>query len=388
MKLEKHIQKWYRFSSLKEIGVSGVIALLLLTVLGIWAALFLQPSDTILSNYSRNSIRSFLTVDATHAKDDDAFFHLFMNRLRDNNDVLVLGTSESGFMDSYNYWELLNADTAITTDFGVLYGAGRSCERYIPSMLNHPEIWREQRLLVLVNPVYWREGLSRFNLEYHTRYMNDQEVRNARTKSSRKDDFDLLFGAGATRNITAQVNVFNSFLDKKLHRLFYDRIRGYIGWESEEINHLTVHPQYLSAASRTTPAILTSLRDEILPEFNCTQDFLDQGEYAMNTLILDAPYRNTALDYFIELCRELNINATFVIGPYNQILADACGQQDVIEQHEALEEQLRNTFERENMPYIDATELSAIPGSFKDKQHHSKFGGYLLYKCIKDHWDE
>lgn len=388
MRLEKRIQKWYRFSSLKEIGVSGIVALFLLFLLGGWAALFIQPSDTILNEYKQRSTRSFLTVDATHAKDDDAFFHLFMRRLRNNKDVLVLGTSESGFMDSYNYWELLNADTTIIEDFGVLYGAGRSCERYIPSMLNHPEIWKSQRLLVLVNPVYWREGLSRFNLEYHTRYMNDQEVRKARTKSSRKDDYDLLFGAGATRNISAQVNVVNSFLDKNLHRLFYDRVRGYIGWETEEINHFTIHPKYLSAAARTTPPILTTLRKEILPEFNCTQDFLDQGEYAMNTLVLDAMYRNTALDYFIHLCKELKIDVTFVIGPYNYILADACGQQDVIKQNEALEEQLRKTFERENMPYIDATEISKVPGSFKDKQHHSKYGGYLLYKCIKDHWNE
>lgn len=388
MKLERIISKWYRFSSLKEIGKTGALALVIVVLVGVWAALFLEPSNEIIEEYKKGTRDSFLAIDATHVKNDDAFFHLFMERLRKNKDVLVLGTSESGFMDSYNYWELLNADREIEERFGVLYGAGRSCERYIPSMLNNPQIWKKQRLLVVINPVYWRDGLSRFNLEYHNRYMNDQEVRRAREKSKRKKDYDLLFGAGATRFATAQMNTINATIDKNIHTLFYDRVRSFIGWESEEINHLTPHPDYVSATERSNPEILNQFRNEILTEHNCTQEFMDKGEYSMDPLVLDAIYRNTALDYFMELCQQLEIDVTFVIGPYNNILASACGQKDVVQQHEALEDQLREKLASSGFNYIDATEISIIPGTFIDKQHHSKYGGYLLYQTIKSNWHE
>jgi hypothetical protein len=36
MKLEKHISKWYRFSSLKEVGKIGFLAIAIVTSLGIW----------------------------------------------------------------------------------------------------------------------------------------------------------------------------------------------------------------------------------------------------------------------------------------------------------------------------------------------------------------
>jgi len=386
MKLERYISKWYRFSSLKEVGKTGIVALLLVVSTGIWSALFLQPSNEVIEKYKRSTPKSFLAIDALHVKNDDAFFHLFMNRLRKNNDVLVLGTSESGFMDSYNYWELLNADQEIDAQFSVIYGAGRSCERYIPHMLNNPQNWKKQRVLVILNPVYWRDGLSQFNSEYHNRYMNDQEVRLARKKSRRKEDYDLLFTP--TRYVTARMNDINTSIDKHIHSLFYDRLRHFIGWQSEEINHLTLHPDYLSAAERTKPEILNEFKKEILPEHNCTQAFMDKGEYSMDPLVLDAKYRNTALDYFMELCKELEIDVTFVIGPYNNILASACGQDDVIKQHEKLEDQLRNKLDSSGFKYIDATEISMIPGSFIDKQHHSKYGGYLLYKTIKSNWNE
>lgn len=387
MKLEKIISKWYRFSSLKEVGKTGFIAIGIVVLCGVFSYLALQSTNDLIDIQDNNG-DSYLTIDAVDVKNESPYFHEFMNRLRKNKDVLVLGTSESGFMDSYNYWELLNADSDFEEDFGVLYGAGRSCERYIPSMLNHPEIWKKQKLLVIVNPVYWRESLSGFNMEYHTRYMNDGEVQKARLKSERKDDFDLLFGGGQKGFMKEKMSAANRFIDTEIHELYYGRLHHFLGLKEEDVKHLTPHYDYLEAQNRLEPKTLNDLKSQIQPDFNCTQEFIDKGDYSMLPLVLDATYRNTALDYFMELCHQLNMEVTFVLGPYNHILGDKCGQPEILKQHEQLEDQLRVKFKEEGFEYIDATEISEIPGSFIDKQHHSKFGGYLLYKCIKENWHE
>jgi hypothetical protein len=308
--------------------------------------------------------------------------------LRENGDVLALGTSESGFQDGYNYWELLNADSELEEQFSILYGAGRSCERYIPSMLNNPEAWQKQKLLVIINPVYWRESLSSFNLEYHTRYINNQELRSARRNSNRKEDFDLLFSAGSNSFMKAQMEEVNSTIDKNVHVLFYDRIRNFIDGKTTKINHFDAHPEYADVSNFLEPKKLSDLQANILPEYNCNQEYINKGDYCMTPLLLDADYRNTALDYFMDLCHQLKIDVTFVLGPYNKILAEKCEQPEIIRQHEQLEDHLRETFEKEGFHYIDASDASSIPSSFADKQHHSGYGGYLIYQQIKENWHE
>lgn len=387
MKLEQYISKWYRFSTLKEVGKTGGIALGLVVLLGIFAALFLRSTNDMIVT-KKDAGMSYLAIDATHVKKDDAYFHEFMNRLKQNDDVLVLGTSESGFLDSYNYWELLNADEDLDERFGVLYGAGRSCERYIPSMINNPDIWKGQKLIVVVNPVYWRVGLSRFNAEYHSRYMDDGELQKARIKSKRKEDFDLLFGGGQKGIAKERMDAINRSIDKNIHELYYGRLRQFFGIEQEEIGHFTPHPKYLSAKERGKPEILAEFKEQILPDYNCTKEFIDKGEYILEPLELDIDYRNMAMDYFMDLSKELDMEVTFVLGPYNKILAEKCELAGVIDQFEELEDRLRKKFNDEGFNYIDATDISTIPGSFIDKQHHSKYGGYLLYQRIKENWHE
>ncbi|MCR9172133.1 MAG: hypothetical protein NXI10_06560 [bacterium] len=382
MKLEKYISKGYRFSTLKEVGKIGVLALSMVALLGLFALFFLR-STTEMMELPKNAGQSYLTVDATHVKNDDAYFHEFMHRIRKNDDYLVLGTSESGYLDGYNYWELLNADSSLKHQFSVLYGAGRFCERYIPSMINNPEIWRNQKLLVIINPVYWREGLSRFSLEYHERYMNESEVRKARGKSTRKEDFDLLFSGSGIGFMKGQMNSANNWIDKNIHELYYGRLHQFFGLEEESIVHFTPHYPRTGLQARTSPELLEKVKSEVMEDYNCTQEFINTGDYLMTELFLDSEYRNAALDYFLELCQELDVQATFVIGPYNKILTEKNGQDAIARQYAQLYKELQSKFENAGFPYIDATEISDVPHSFIDKQHHSKYGGYLLYQILK-----
>lgn len=381
MKLEKYISKFYRFSTLKELGKTGALALSIVALFGVFAFIFLLPSDEFAKISGPG--KGFLTVDATHVKNDDAYFHEFMTRIRNNKDYLVLGTSESGYLDGYNYWELLNADSTLEDQFSVLYGAGRFCERYIPSMINHPEIWKKQKLLVIINPVYWREGLSRFSLEYHDRYMNEGEVVKARSKSTRKEDFDLLFGGSGVGFVKGQMTVANRWIDRNIHELYYGRLHHFFGLEEESIAHYTAHSPRTGLSARTSPELLEKAKSEVLEDYNCTQEFINTGDYLMTELFLDAAYRNTALNYFLELCQQLEVEATFVIGPYNKLLTEKNEQTSIAAQYDQLYLQLKSTLDKAGFPYIDASEISDIPHSFIDKQHHSKYGGYLLYKIIK-----
>ena len=382
MKLEKYISRFYRFSTLKEVGKTGTLALSIVALFGLFVILFL-PSTTDIKEFSKVSPGGLLTLDATHVKNDDAYFHEFMKRIKKNDDVLVLGTSESGYLDGYNYWELLNADSTLEEQFSVLYGAGRFCERYIPSMVNNPEIWKNQKLLVIINPVYWREGLSRFSLEYHERYMNEGEVRKARSKSDRKSDFDLLFGGSGVGFMKGQMNVANNWIDKNIHELYYGRLHQFFGLEQESIVHFTQHYPRTGLQARTSPELLEEAKSEVLEDYNCTQEFINTGNYLMTELFLDSEYRNAALDYFLELCQELDVQPTFVIGPYNKILTEKNGQDAIAKQYAQLYKELQSKFDTAGFPYIDATEISDVPHSFIDKQHHSKYGGYLLYNIIK-----
>jgi len=382
MKLEKFISRFYRFSTLKEVGKTGALALSILALFGVFALLTLRPTGDMMA-LPKNAGQSFLTVDAGHVKNEHAYFHEFMKRIRNNEDYLVLGTSESGYLDGYNYWELLNADSTLEDQFSVLYGAGRFCERYIPSMINNPEIWRRQKLLVVINPVYWRDGLSRFSLEYHERYMNEGEVRKARSISKRKEDIDLLFGGSGVGLMKSQMNVANNWIDNNIHELYYGRLHHFFGLEEENIAHFTPHSPRTGLRARTTTELLEAAKSEVLEDFNCTQEFISTGDYLMTELFLNSNYRNTALDYFLELCQELNIKPTFVIGPYNKILTEKNGQEEIADQYTQLYTSLKSTFDAAGFPYIDASEISEVPHSFIDKQHHSKYGGFLLYKIIK-----
>ncbi|XOV69261.1 MAG: D-alanyl-lipoteichoic acid biosynthesis protein DltD [Fluviicola sp.] len=382
MKLEKYISKFYRFSTLKEVGKTGALALAIVTLFGLFAFLFLRSTNDMME-LPKNAGQSFLTVDATHVKNDDAYFHEFMHRIRKNEDYLVLGTSESGYLDGYNYWELLNADSSLEHQFSVLYGAGRFCQRYIPSMINNPEIWRNQKLIVIINPVYWREGLSRFSLEYHERYMNESEVKKARDKSDRKEDFDLLFGGSGVGFAKGQMNQANNWIEKNIHELYYGRLHQFFGLEGENIAHYTPHSHRSGLQARTSPELLEQAKSEVLDDFNCTQEFINTGDYLMTELFLNSKYRNTALDYFLELCKELNVQPTFVIGPYNKTLTEKNGQEAIAAQYAQLYEDLKSKLNGSGFPYIDATAISDVPHSFIDKQHHSKYGGYLMYQTIK-----
>ncbi|NRA11807.1 MAG: hypothetical protein HRT57_07625 [Crocinitomicaceae bacterium] len=390
MKLEKFIIKFYRFSSLKEIGKIGLGASGIVVLIGLISFLFInQGSDASLPAPKYSSSVQYMTIDPTHVKKEDAYFHLFLDGIKKNGGALVLGTSESGELNKFNYWELLNSDSTINSQFSVLYGAGRSCERYIPSIINNPEHWNGIELLVFINPVYWREGLDRFNIEYHERYMDYASLRAARSRSKHKDQIDILFEGGKSITNAGSSENVNHFFDDNIYPLYNKRLRGLMGLKKQEINHLTPLPVTNSTQFHPSKEQLDAIKSEINPTLNCSNEFLKKEENpTLTALNLSSEYRKTSLHYFISLCKENNIKATFIVGPYNRILAKKKGQSGEIRQYEAVLSQIKKDLTKENMPYIDASGISSVNQTFIDQQHHSKYGGYMIYELIKKHWNE
>jgi hypothetical protein len=385
MNLENFINKTYRFSTLKETGKIGVLASGIVGLIGLISFLFINPeSDSLVPNSKYSSSDQYLTIDPVHVKKDDAYFHLFLDGIKKNDGVLVLGTSESGELNKFNYWELLNSDSTIEAQFSVLYGAGRSCERYIPSIINNPEHWNGIELLVFINPVYWREGLDRFNIEYHDRYMDYPSLRKARSTSKHKDQIDILFKGGKSITKAGPSENVNNFFDDNIYPLYNKRLRTSMGYKTQDINHLTPFPSPINSQSPPAQKQLDAISSEINPTFNCSDEFLEKEENpTLTALNLSSEYRKTSLHYFISLCKENNIKATFIIGPYNRILAEKKGQSGVIRQYETLLNQIKKDLTKENMPFLDASTISSMNQTFIDQQHHSKYGGLKIYQLIK-----
>ena len=390
MKLENFINKLYRFSTLKEVGKIGILASGIVVFIGLISFLFIgQEANSSKPNSEYSSDDQYMTIDPIHVKKDDAYFHLFLDGIKKNDGVLVLGTSESGELDKFNYWELLNSDSTIESRFSVLYGAGRSCERYIPSMINNPEHWDGINLLVFINPVYWREGLDRFNIEYHERYMDYASLREARSTSKHKDQIDLLFKGGKSIERAGPSERVNHFFDDNIYPLYNRRLRASLGLSTQAMNHFTPFPNTVNTSISPTKEQLDAIKFEINPALNCSAEFLEHEENpTLTALNLSSEYRKTSLQYFTRLCKENNIQVTFIVGPYNRVLAEKQGQSGEIRQYEAVLNRIKTDLTKENMPFIDASGVSSINQTFIDQQHHSKFGGYTIYELIKKHWDE
>ena len=185
--LERYI---YRLKTLRELGIAVAIGLMLLAIP------FLNPDLLFERNLDTlPKDQQYLTVAPIHVKNNDWIFEHFMNQVSENKGVLVLGTSESAWLAdrSYNYFDLLNLDEDLDRKFSYFGGAGRYSEIWLPLIVNKPEMWQKQEILVFVNPTYWRKGLNEVKPEYLNRYLSKDQVSKSRSELSEAGMYDLHF---------------------------------------------------------------------------------------------------------------------------------------------------------------------------------------------------
>ena len=95
-------------------------------------------------------------------------------------------------------------------------------------------------------------------------------------------------------------------------------------------------------------------------------------------------YRADELRTMIRLCKERGVDIVFVVGPYNQIAYSKVYPSEVAN-IQKVSTNILKVLKEEGAAHIDCTDLSTIPGTFDDWQHHSSYGAYLIYQKIKEY---
>ncbi len=363
---------------MRELGIAAIIASLLMIVLTLILWLFSE-------NKQITSIgeHQFLDVSAANVRKNDAYFHKFLENIKLNKGVLILGTSESGPLNGYNYTELLNSDPNMKTAFSTFYGAGRFCDMYLPLIAESPELWKNLKILVFVNPTYWRQGLNEPSETYQTRYL-DVSLVEASRKKLKAYDFDYLLGDVHASLRLSRLDRIDDYLEKNIESLYYNNLNSYFNPVANVYGFFNGKKEIEFNAFR-----LESLKQEIDSTYNASFPFLEKNRENLVFPPLDSipDYRFRSLEAFIKICKDKNIRARFVIGPYNGVMADYLNVSNTISEYKKLRLDLLEFFESRNQKIIDLTDLSSVNHTFIDVQHHSAYGGYLIYKRIKEYYD-
>lgn len=372
----KLIRDIYKTKSLAEYGRFICYCLLVLLPIG----------SFIIPNYSPKSSTQLLAINGNHLKyDDKEIVSDYFNSIKSNNGYLCLGTSEStSIKHGGNYYNFLNDDPDLEIKFSVLAGAGRTCGKYVPIFLNHKEDVKDLNLIYYINPVYWREDLCSMNKAYWNRYANYGMINNI----SISEDERNLYLKGATEYIndlyfidkfTATVDYSfrgvrtNYFQDLWYHMNpnSYENNNTYI---REKKNDLSIYKSFGKIDNELIDTISNEKKEHSTPHsFEPTNN--------------DVKYRYEELISFIKLCENLEVNITYILGPYNERFIKHHAP-DKLEGYQITVENIQQILDQHKVKYINATDATPKAGTFSDPMHNSSFGAYLIYLKIKNHVNE
>ncbi|MDT8393830.1 MAG: D-alanyl-lipoteichoic acid biosynthesis protein DltD [Bacteroidales bacterium] len=370
----KLIDNIYKTKNLSDYGIFILIALVVIVILG----------NLLIPTYSIQNIdRQVLNLKGKYLKYDDApHVEEFILSVKNSKGYICMGTSESTPLRDGNYYEFLDQDTTYNTRFSILGGAGRTCGIHMAMLLNHKDIIDSLQIIYFINPVYWRSELNGFDKGYWMRYLNYYTYQN--TLSA---DKDALF-AGISQKYAKELNFGEKFLHyatawlRKIRKPFFQDMR-YLLNEEKYLDDLAfiAHKKEGFGQFDHFGKIDTSYLDT---SWNITHEFRERTW--LNPMV-DKDYRTRELKHFIHLCNKLNVKATYILGPVNEIYISNY-HPPYLQDYLKKVDEIRLLLEEENVDYVDMTWLGSVPGSFIDNQHHSSYGAYLIYREIKQHLHE
>lgn len=322
-------------------------------------------------------------VKANAVKFNTQDFHEYLRQIAENDGVLVMGTSETGNMGGLNYFDMLNADTTIHRQFSRLGGAGRFFEVYIPLIVADPEAWQGVELMAFVNPTYWRVGLNSFQPHYFERYA---DKRIAFSHRSALEELGIWNNVYATYfESSPPTLLYASALERKM-----DALRDLFAVELRSLYQTPQNPFVPFATPKPLPneATLKGYVDNIDTTYNVSHAFrAHRKRMWYPRLNSTSQFRNQVLRAFIQTCQQHHIKLTVVLGSYNGVMARAVRPEADVQEYETLLEDLRILLDEAGIAHIDVSETSYINGSYRDYQHHSKYGAYLKYQIIKAYYE-
>lgn len=371
MKLLTHI---YKTKTLSEYGIFIVLALIVILVSG----------NIFIPSYSAQEVDDqLLKIKGKHLKyNDSPHVKDFLLSVKNNDGYICMGTSESTPLRDGNYYEFLDQDTSYDTRFSILGGAGWTCGLHMPMLLNYAQEVDSLNLIYFINPVYWRSELNSFKKSYWLRYLNYGTYKKTIAGTDEQEFIDI------SDRYRKELHLGEKLIYRSVHWLRKMRSPFF-----QDLSYLLSPDNYSDdleyfAEQKTGDQsfnyfgkIDTSYIDTV---WNITHEF--KARTWLNP-ISDDDYRYRELIAFNNLCNELGVNVTYILGPVNEIYIRKYHPPYMDAYLQTLEK-IEELLIEEEADYIDASDLGNIPGSFIDNQHHSSYGAYLIYQKIKNHIDE
>lgn len=368
----KLMRDFYKTSSLAGHGVFMLVVLVLLLLAG-----------SFLPKFKYNKVgEQIYTIKGVNLKyGDGVVVSHFFKSIKENGGYLILGTSETGDLKYGNYYNFLNGDTEIQTDFSFLAGAGRTGGIYIPVFLEHAEEVKNLKVIYFINPVYWGSNLAKVNKAYWTRYSNYGYSQKVLAKNADAHKYYEPVKAYYQKlNPIEKISLRLEYGLRSLKQNYSQDLAFCLdpGKPEKDLLYISTIKSPLEAYPHFGEIPI----DEI--------DTVTNKEYAFThtewfkSIDLNEDYRYKELSTFVDLCRDLEIEVTYVIGPYNQRFIshfDPGSLRPYIE----VNQNIKKLLEEKDVDYIDATYMSDKAGVFIDYQHHSSYGAYLIYQKIKEH---
>lgn len=365
--IPERIEKLFSLKQLKFAGIAMLLSLLALYVLS-WV-----PQEPKTYSFEKEPL---VSIYAQEVKYNTPAFQAFLKELKNRKQPLILGTSESVGLGGKNYTDYLNADEKLKKEFAVFGGAGRRVDVFMPLMLSNPELWKNQELIVFVNPIYWMDKLNKERGDYQFRYLHESFLYTMKSHSLAQE-----IEAYYAPDVLWKANQFLPFLSHIKNRT--EALQQLTG----NLSDTAFIYQTRTSAAKIDPT--EDLKKGINRTYNISQYFY---EHEKNLKLPEATeakgFQFQIHDSFIQLCKELEIDLTMVIGPYNALLADALDQSDRKTNYEAAHEAFVQLLDANNTKTIDLWDLSYEPYVFIDYQHHSKYGAYKIYERMKTHYEK
>ena len=360
------MKELFRLKNLAFVGVVALVAVLVWLAVAVCIPTFHAPETE----------QQLYTIRHQDRRDNNPLYaDLLLLSIKRNGGYLVLGTSESNGRAKGNYFDFLNADTAIHCGFSVIAGAGRTSCTYFPLIQSNENV-KGLKLIFFLNPAYGCNKLSASNADYFNRYVSYTAYKQS-NKPKNQDVANVLKTNKRQIFFMERVGDFFGFHLDKLRRKYYQDLRFKLDSTQFQENLTWLDSFAIARMPRSCDCPDSSRYNY---QLNVAAGF-DVHSYTLYPHP-EEPYRSDELRTMIRLCKVRGVEVVFIAGPYNHIAFEKVHPSELPKMQQVSQNMLR-VLNEEGAEYIDCTDLSAEPGVFEDWQHHSSYGAFLIYQKIK-----
>ena len=321
-----------------------------------------------------------VSLEGTLVRTNSRVFGRYLKDIKANDGLLILGTSETYNYPKENYWALLRNDERMPKAVSCLAGAGRTCTVYFPGMLANPEAYKGLDVLYFINPTYWRSGHNRFEYKYYDRYNSMQVAQGFKSEAKDRGLYEDFL-----EPYFDHVSDSASFSDRGL--VWIDAVQSYFHYDLSNALFPAAPVEKMAHPAPSARA-MRQLNNDIDTSKNVTHRYLTKyNNPPMPALDTTLDYQYRALEEFVKLANELDINLVCFLGPYNGIYAQEQNP-EVLPIYKENSRQIRSILQQGNIPCIDGEDLSYVPGGFTDIQHHSLYGAWLIEQRILEYYEQ